>query len=700
MAADSVQESIRLNATQSRFRREIINMAESPHKPWWKYLRASLMAIALVIPFALFQFRYVLELAWHEIDPSMLIIPVLVGTLFGFLLAKIRLLQQTSQRQLNILREKDLSLREMNHSLEEKVEIRARELTSSQTITRYILDSQINIVILTTGEELVEANQAFFQFFPEYPDLDAFRVEHQCICDFFTQPPGDDYIGTYIEGELWVTHISRYPHKTFKAHIPRRERNYTFDVKTRAMQRDGCELYVATLTDISDLMNYKNRLEALSQTLSHELFTDSLTGLPNRTCLLRDMRQDDTPGALILLDVDAFRAINDFFGQDSGDDILREISLRLRPAVSEVGATLYRLSADEFAILYPRGKKRRFLGDFTYRLHQLIESRGFMGRHDSEILVGVTLGVAKREQVEADRLLTAAALALKTAKRLRKPFMFYHEAIETRQVYARNLEEARQLRYAVRNRKVRAYFQPIYNNHTGRVEKYECLARLLDGENQIIPPARFINAAKATKLYSLLTRMVFTEILPLMRRTAYQFSLNINIDDILERETVDYIAEGVKQNGVGSQLVLEILESEGIENFEEVRHFIRQFKQLGCQIAIDDFGSGYSNFEYILKLDVDYIKLDASLIRHLDQDRHARIIVGTIQDFARQLGLRTIAEYVHSREIFEAARELDLDYSQGYFIGEPGASLLNPPHHRETHPPRRQAHPGQAQLNR
>nr|WP_297890535.1 EAL domain-containing protein [Sulfurihydrogenibium sp.] len=123
-------------------------------------------------------------------------------------------------------------------------------------------------------------------------------------------------------------------------------------------------------------------------------------------------------------------------------------------------------------------------------------------------------------------------------------------------------------------------------------------------------------------------------------------------------------------------MTFEILESEGIENYEDVSGFIKEVKSYGSKIAIDDFGSGYSNFAHMLKLDVDYLKIDSSLIKNIHQDKNSQIIVQTIVGFAKKLGIKTIAEFVHNREVFEKVRELGVDYSQGYYIGEPKPEIV------------------------
>ncbi|MFN4307762.1 EAL domain-containing protein, partial [Sulfurihydrogenibium azorense] len=147
-------------------------------------------------------------------------------------------------------------------------------------------------------------------------------------------------------------------------------------------------------------------------------------------------------------------------------------------------------------------------------------------------------------------------------------------------------------------------------------------------------------------------------------------SINLSVLDILNEEISTEIIKTLKESDL--KITFEILESEGIENYEDVSGFIKNVKSFGAKVAIDDFGSGYSNFAYILKLlDVDYIKIDASLIKNIHQDINSQIIVENIVNLAKKLGIKTIAEFVHCKEVFEKVKELGIDYSQGYYISEP-----------------------------
>jgi c-di-GMP phosphodiesterase len=237
--------------------------------------------------------------------------------------------------------------------------------------------------------------------------------------------------------------------------------------------------------------------------------------------------------------------------------------------------------------------------------------------------------------------------------------------------YENNIIWKEKLKEAIQENRIIAFFQPIINNRTGKIEKYETLVRMVDDNGNIIAPHYFLDIAKKTHLYGDITRIMMDRSFDAFKNNEYEFSINLTIKDILDDEINYNIQKKIKDNhNLSKRLVFEVLESEGIENYKEVITFIQSVKQAGCKIAIDDFGSGYSNFDHIMRLDVDYIKIDSSLIKNIDKDFNAQIITKTIANFSKELGLKTISEFVHSKEVYEKAVGLGVDYSQGNYFGE------------------------------
>ncbi len=239
----------------------------------------------------------------------------------------------------------------------------------------------------------------------------------------------------------------------------------------------------------------------------------------------------------------------------------------------------------------------------------------------------------------------------------------------------KNLNWEKKIKSAIEEKRIIPFFQPIINNKTGEIEKYETLIRMIDEDKKIISPYLFLQPSKKYKLYNYLTKIMIEKAFEVFKDINKEFSINISVDDILDESTNNFIIKKLKYYKNPERVVFEILESEGIENYSKVMDFIMDIKACGGKIAIDDFGSGYSSFEHILKLNPDYLKIDASMIKNITRDKNSEIITTTIVEFARKIGLKTIAEFVHSEEVYEKVKNIGVDYSQGYYLGEPGMEV-------------------------
>ena len=208
-----------------------------------------------------------------------------------------------------------------------------------------------------------------------------------------------------------------------------------------------------------------------------------------------------------------------------------------------------------------------------------------------------------------------------------------------------------------------------------KIEKYESLVRLVGEEREIASPCCFLEIAKHSKQYIALSKKVIENTFDALCDEEAEFSINLTVEDILHPDITELLATKMRDTRFHSRVVYEIVESEGLKETDLVLKFINTIKQFGCKIAIDDFGTGYSNFEYLLKLTPDFIKIDGSMIKEIAFNPDSEEVVKTIIDFAKKRHLKTIAEFVSSREIFEKVLELGIDYSQGYYIGKPQPTL-------------------------
>ncbi|MBU0632496.1 EAL domain-containing protein [bacterium] len=404
--------------------------------------------------------------------------------------------------------------------------------------------------------------------------------------------------------------------------------------------------------------------------LRKQLYTNSLTGLPNRLSLLHDINGFHD-GALLIINIDDFKEINDLFGQIAGDRILISFARALDNIFAkEDDITLMHLSGDEFALFF---MKKPLLDDFIHIAKKLIDDvEGMIFNYESnELSIRITIGGA----FQLEEALEKADIALKSAKKQKKSFLLYDEKLNVEKQYKENIEWIKKLNKAIEENKIVPYFQPIFDTVSNKIVSSECLIRLIDNENNVISPYQFLTIAKRSKLYSKLTRIMIKKSCEYFEHIDCDFSVNLSVEDIMDEETIRFIKESIKKYDVSKKIVFEILETEGIENYQEVSSFIDEMKAIGCRIAIDDFGSGYSNFEYLLRLNIDYIKIDGSLIKNLDTDTNAQMIVETIVDFAKKLKVLTVAEYVHNEAVNQKVKELKIDRTQGFLLGEPKEQL-------------------------
>jgi EAL domain-containing protein (putative c-di-GMP-specific phosphodiesterase class I) len=276
-----------------------------------------------------------------------------------------------------------------------------------------------------------------------------------------------------------------------------------------------------------------------------------------------------------------------------------------------------------------------------------------------------------------ETIISTAEIANKYAKKTNKKVLVYSKDLQIESHFEENIKWTEKVKKALSDDRIIINYQPIVNNTTKIIEKYEVLVRLKDEDGTIISPYYFLDIAKSSNQYIDITKVVIKKSFEKFRDINCEFSINLTVEDILDDDLCIYLEDMIQKYNIGKKLVIELVESEGIEQFELVQRFINRLKSYGCKIAIDDFGTGYSNFEYLIKLQSNYIKIDGSMIKNINTDPNIKEIVKTIIDFARKMNYKTIAEFVCSQEIQDTIEELGIDYSQGYFLGIPQDELVN-----------------------
>lgn len=242
----------------------------------------------------------------------------------------------------------------------------------------------------------------------------------------------------------------------------------------------------------------------------------------------------------------------------------------------------------------------------------------------------------------------------------------------------KNIEVMKMVKIALDNYKIVSYFQPIINNQTKEIEKYESLVRLVDEKGKVLSPFMFLDVSKKGSYYTKITHRVLENSFKMLAYISTKLSINLSSLDIEREDTREMLYELLEKNKEDThRIIFELLEDENVKDFEVIKTFIKKVKKMGVQIAIDDFGSGYSNFERLLNFEPDILKIDGTLIKNIVDNKYSRNVVETIVSFAQKQNIVTIAEFVENEEIFNILNDLGVDYSQGYYFGKPENITIN-----------------------
>jgi PAS domain S-box-containing protein/diguanylate cyclase (GGDEF)-like protein len=418
------------------------------------------------------------------------------------------------------------------------------------------------------------------------------------------------------------------------------------------------EKYVAIRHDITHILEAKERLKQQSR-------TDALTGIGNRVKLVRDIEKYAKP-FVALFDIARFNEINDFYGYELGDCILKAFVERLKKILPHTG-NLYRINADEFVFM-DEVLQCHHQQECTEKLQSIHESlnKKTLVVNDNLIMLSVITSLSFEPKKS---LLLSAEIAKNHGKKHYLPFCVYTKEIEIQKKSKNNILWAAKIKEALETDNIVVYFQPILDNKTLSIVKYEALVRLKNG-NDIIAPNEFIDIAKKTHQYLEITKRVIKKACEAFSHNHFSFSINVTMEDIKDEALGEYLWEMVQTYGVQGRMILEIVETENITNFRKAEAFIAKARKLDVKIAIDDFGTGYSNFENLYRLKSDFIKIDGSLIQNIYSVESTLGVIKAIVAFAHSCGSKTIAEYVSSEILFKAVCELGVDFSQGFFIGK------------------------------
>jgi diguanylate cyclase (GGDEF)-like protein/PAS domain S-box-containing protein len=439
---------------------------------------------------------------------------------------------------------------------------------------------------------------------------------------------------------------------------------------------DGRPLHlIAQVQDISERKELEGRLE-------HLVDHDFLTALFNRRRFEEALTQEIKSaarygggGAVLLLDLDHFKDVNDRFGHKAGDDLLKTVAAALRSRIRDTDV-LARLGGDEFAIILPQVDAGQAEVVAEGIVKALRHQTAMLAKH--QIPVTASVGVALFDGLTNIEILAAADLAMYEAKEAgRNRFALYRPPAEGGPRSLSRLAAAERIQRALTRDQLELYCQPILDLASSEVSQYELLLRLRTDAGELLPPSAFLHVAERFGTIVSVDSWVVQQAVALIAAQArlgrsLTLHLNISAKSIGHPQLVEAIDRSLAGARVDpASLVFELTESAAIGNIERAKNFTTELRSRGCRFALDDFGTGFGSFFYLKHLPFDYFKIDGDFIRGFGANTTDQLVVEAIVGIAKGMGKKTVAEFVTDQAMTDRLRQSGIDYAQGFHIGAP-----------------------------
>jgi diguanylate cyclase (GGDEF)-like protein/PAS domain S-box-containing protein len=425
----------------------------------------------------------------------------------------------------------------------------------------------------------------------------------------------------------------------------------------------------------------RKRFEAALQFMADH---DPLTGLLNRRKFEAELgrhidrvKRYGPTGALLVLDIDDFKRVNDTLGHSGGDELIVSIAEVLRARLRE-SDMLARIGGDEFAVLLPHALRQ----DGERVAQALVEA--VRGRstllHGEPCRVTVSVGVAwfeqAREQLCGEAVLIDADLAMYDAKEAgRDRWAAYSSGERSVSRTKARLTWARRIELALEHDRFVLVAQPIVDLRSGTVSQHELLVRMVDEHGDQIPPAAFLSVAERFGMVAQIDEWVSRRAIELIaKRPELTLEVNISGRSLGDRRLLAQIEQALAEHAIeAGRLIFEVTETAAVANLADAQAFARRLRELGCRFALDDFGAGFGSFYYLKHLPFDFIKIDGEFVQHVAGARTDQLVIEAVVQIARGMGKQTIAEFVTDARTLQTVQRLGVDFAQGYYIGRPGA---------------------------
>ncbi|RKF18455.1 EAL domain-containing protein [Alginatibacterium sediminis] len=427
------------------------------------------------------------------------------------------------------------------------------------------------------------------------------------------------------------------------------------------------------------LENYESDLKGRALELEWTANYDALTELPNRNFVAHTLQKrliTNEHGALLLVDIDNFKYVNDISGHDVGDELLIKLAEQIKKIVAS-DHLVARLSSDEFLIFGPDLSIRhaQVLGQRINVMANQLRVAGSGIIHNPTVSVGIAVAPEHGERYED--LMTALDLCIQEAKNRGKNCVVTYQQDLRGEDFKQQHYWLEKAKTAIGEQQLELFYQPILNNNSQMVQHYEVLLRVRDSSGGLQSAYPLILAAEQHGLIEAIDRYVVQcALTQLESNMAHghlcRLAVNLSGRSFCSEDLISSIVHEIKMRKVdASYIIFEITESAALSDLELAQKHIQALKELGCQLALDDFGVGYSSFHSLSRLSFDFIKIDGSFVRDIEHNPNHQVFVRALVDIAKQLGYQTIAEFVETQNIQQATIDLGVDFSQGYHIGKP-----------------------------
>jgi len=434
--------------------------------------------------------------------------------------------------------------------------------------------------------------------------------------------------------------------------------------------------------DLASAFNHmREGIAAREKKIGDLAYSDSLTGLPNRTLFSDRLQQAvntskrvQRPLSVLLIDLDRFKYVNDTLGHPVGDLLLKEVAVRLRSALPRKSDTLARLGGDEFGVLLPTEDANGATKVAT-RLLEALKEPIVLGGHPVD--VGGSIGIVSSPEhgEDAATLVRRVDMAMYMAKQSNSGYAVYHASYDKHS--ENRLSLMGELRQAVEQSQLTLYYQPKVDLKSSTTRHAEVLVRWQHPQRGFVPPDQFIPFAEQTGYIRAVTRWIVNEALRQCAQwraegIAIQLAVNISARDLFDPDLVNVMASMLAAHGASPDwLSLEITESAIMDDPDKALQTVERLHAMGFRLAIDDFGTGYSSLGYLKRLPVDELKIDRSFVKDMATDADDATIVRSTVELAHNMGLKVVAEGVEDQPSYDLLNALGCDYGQGYLMGRP-----------------------------